>query len=355
MKRISFFLVPFLVLTALAPITPFGIRALAVSGAPITGPGHSSSVLVSTPTATGPDGLDCDHDNGHDPGDDVCTPTPTATDTPTPVVTTDTATPTPTDTPTSTPTDIPCAVCGTATPTDTPTPTTATVTVTTTASSTPSSTPTGLACTTEQSDFTQVAVGSSVEGLGKVAPDLNIKALNNAIRVDASRQPKVYDATGSNGRKIPNGGMDPGGGFSDVQAHLNRQAHHYVFTFAPGVTVNDFSLHMQDFGDWNPGIDPAAKKHPTNHIVLLTGFDAGGVVVAQQTLSYTTPPVEFPTSSDQYGNLQITGDALSAMPGQPGSWAWDITGTGIVKVRLDFGIGFDPNLSLDHVVFTGCR
>jgi hypothetical protein len=153
---------------------------------------------------------------------------------------------------------------------------------------------------------------------------------------------------------IKNGGMDHGGGFSDVQAHLNVEAHHYVFTFTPGSSITDFSIHMLDYGDWNPNLDPKTGKPFTKHFGQLSGLDAGNALVAQQTLQYTTPAQTLPTSSNLYGNLQNTGDAISALPGQLGNWTWHVTGTGIVQVKLDFGDGPDPNLALDHVSFTGC-
>jgi len=56
--------------------------------------------------------------------------------------------------------------------------------------------------------------------------------------------------------------------------------------------------------------------------------------------------------SPVYGNLSISGDAISATPGQPGNWTWNVSGSGIVRVVLDFGGGYDPNIGFDVLLFT---
>jgi hypothetical protein len=317
-----------------------------------------TNIPTNTPTDTptgNPTATNTPTSTPTDPPTNTPTSTPTSTATTTATATnTPTGSPTATNTPTSTPTGTATTtVTATSTPTNTPTGSpTATNTPTNTPTSTPTSTPTNTPTPTvtvcvpkiERSDFTKVPVGSSVEGLGVVAPDLNIDALHTAVRLDANMQPSAYGANGPSGQSIPNGGMDPGG-FSDIQAHEKKEAHHYVFTFTPGMSVNEFSVHMEDFGDYNP-------SNATNHSVQMQAFDAHNVVVAQQTLSYTTPAQVNPKSSDKYGDLQVSGDALSATLSQPGNWLWDITGTGIVKVQLDFGVGYDPNSGLDTIRFT---
>jgi hypothetical protein len=122
-------------------------------------------------------------------------------------------------------------------------------------------------------------------------------------------------------------------------------AHHYTFTFPPTVTICNFSLHMLDFGDFNPTRD-------TDHFAVLRGYDWYGRVVATQILRYTTPPEAFPRSSDRYGNLRITGDALTASEGKPGNWTWQLAASGIVRVTLDFRKGFDPDIGFDSLTFT---
>ena len=84
----------------------------------------------------------------------------------------------------------------------------------------------------------------------------------------------------------------------------------------------------------------------------MTAYDANGQIVSVQELSYTTLAEYGPRSSDLYGDLQVTGDGYTALPGQPGNWTWDVSGTGIVKVVLEFGVGFDPYIGFDTLHFT---
>ncbi|MEO5886059.1 MAG: hypothetical protein ABIQ77_00205 [Anaerolineales bacterium] len=298
-------------------------------------------------------------------GSQTVTPTPTgtrATPTFTPTGTLTPPTPTPTGTlttPTFTPsgtitplTPTPTGTLATATftPTITGTPPTSTATVTGTPP-TPTFTPTGTitppVCTpvVVTANFSQIAIGASVEGLGVVAPGLNIDAKGTAIKVLKDVQPQMYLAPNSGGI---NGGLTAAGGFSDADTRNASQAHLYTFTFAPGTTVSNFSLHMLDFGDLNASL-------ATDHYVSMTAYDVNGAVVAMQELSYTTPPERNPLSSNIYGNLQLSGDAASALPGQPGNWTWNVFGDGIVRVVLQFGVGYDPNIAFDTLTFgTAC-
>src|SRR5687767_12614089 len=173
------------------------------------------------------------------------TPTGTitpATSTPTGTITPATSTPTGTITPpTSTPTGT--ITPATFTPTGTITPATPTLTGTVTP---PTATPTGSitppVCTpvVVTADFSQIMPGNSVEGMGAVAPNLNIDADASpnatAVRIAQGTEPILYNATGS-GTLISNGGIAAGGGFSDRVTQLAGQAHRYTFTFAPGVTA----------------------------------------------------------------------------------------------------------------------
>jgi hypothetical protein len=189
-----------------------------------------------------------------------------------------------------------------------------------------------VACQTPAlADFSQIAVGASVEGLGVVAPDLNINGLGTAVHIVQGAAPGVYASNG-----ITNGGMVADGGFSDPSRVSAVQTHQYTFTFAPGVTVSNFSLHMLDFGDFNP-------TGSTSHLVTMTAFNASNGVVSSQPLSYTTVG----TNSPQYGNMLVAGDAIGALPGQPGNWTWSVSGNGIVRVVLQFGAGHDPNVGFD--------
>ena len=263
-------------------------------------------------------------------------PTSISTATPTGSITA-TATHTPTSTATSTPT-------GSITPT-------ATATTTPTGSITPTATATTPVSTCPPTvifaDFSKVGVNQSVEGFGVVAPFLNIDATGTAVRVAQNADPIIYFAP--NGpAAISNGGLTATGGFSDLVTRQANGVQGYNFTFAPGVSVTNFSLHMLDFGDYNP---PPFSN--TSHYVSLTAYNANNNVVDQQELDYTTMGEVTPRTSNLYGDLRLNGDAVSAPAGQPGNLTWNLSGQGIVRVVLEFAAeGYDPNFALDLLSFT---
>ena len=302
----------------------------------------------STETAWG-NGLDFSGNNWgtyflYEPN--ICKVTPTQSESAT-------LTDSPTNTPASTSTNTPTGLPPTTTPsnTNTPTGTLPTNTLTNTPAGTPptntpaatsTNTPTACQPTVVNADFSKVPLGQSVEGLGVVAPGLNIDAKGTAVKLLPNVEPLAYFSN-NNGVTSLNGYMASNGGFTDLTAKNALQPHLYTFTFAPGLLVSNFSLHMLDFGDWNPTIS-------ANHYVSMTAYDTLGNVIAKQEISYVTPPVGNPQSSDLFGNLAITGDA-SASPGQPGNWTWNISGNGMVKVVLEFGVGYDPNIAFDILSF----
>src|SRR5688572_727601 len=245
-------------------------------------------------------------------------------------------TPTFTSTPTLTAT---ATATGSQTVTSTATPTES-ITPTFTPTFTPTSTGTITVCPPESvvADFSRVGVGDPIEGFGVVAPYLNIDAKGTAIMIQSGQEPFQYRATGT-GTSIVNGGIDPAGGFGDSRTQQRGQPHRYTFTFAPGVSVNDFSLRMLDFGDLNPTL-------ATNHTVTLRAYNAANQVVGEQVLNYTTTPVRLPPG------MQLAGDATGAALGEPGNYPWHVTGTGILKVVLEFGEGYDPNVGFDSLGFT---
>ena len=243
-------------------------------------------------------------------------------------------TPPPTFTPTATSTPT-----FTSTPTGTITPPTSTFTPTPTGSVTPTVTPPVCPPMTITANFANVQAGQSVEGLGVVAPYLNIDAKGTAVKVAEGVNPLVYGAPNVN--FIINGGLAAGGGFSDVVTKNALQPHLYTFSFAQGVSVSNFSLHMLDYGDFNP-------SNSTSHLVTLTAYNLNNALVDQEILDFTS----LANNSPEYGNLILTGDAVDAAPGQPGNWTWNVSGTGIVRIVLEFGVGHDPNIALDLLSFT---
>ncbi|MEW6286369.1 MAG: hypothetical protein AB1509_09070, partial [Chloroflexota bacterium] len=188
-------------------------------------------------------------------------------------------------------------------------------------------------------DFSGVASGESVEGMGKVATGLNIDAKGTAVKIQEGVQPAVYGA--GIGNVVWNGAIGSGG-FSDRETQQAKQPHLYTFTFAPDVSVSSFSLRMLDFGDFNP-------TSATSVYASMTAYNANGFVVAKQELKFSLSGWYL---SPQYGNLIVTGDALQAVPGQPGNWTWKVSGAGIVKVVLEFGSGFDPYIGFDTLSYT---
>jgi len=274
------------------------------------------------------------------------TPTGTitpATPTSTGTLATSTFTPTGTITP-PTPTPTGTLATATFTPTVTGTPPTFTPTVTGTPPTptfTPTVTGTPLVCTPTvvAADFNRVPVGGSVEGLNAVAPGLNIKAKATAIHIVQGAAPAIYGSAAA-GQSPINGGMVAGGGFSDQITQVALQAHQYTFTFAPGLSINNFSLRMLDYGDFNP-------TSSTSHLVTMTAYNASNVAVDTHQLSYSTVG----NNSSLYGNMLVAGDARAAIPGQPGNWIWNVSGSGIVRIVLEFGVGFDPNIGFDTLTF----
>ena len=179
-----------------------------------------------------------------------------------------------------------------------------------------------------------------MEGLGKVSPYLNIDAKGVARKVSQAAPPTIYLAPPGSGNI--NGGLAGDGGFSDVETKDARGAHLYTFTFAPGVSVTNFSLHMLDYGDWNPSLS-------SSHYASMTAYDVNGneIPSAKEELSYTTPTDNLPRSSNLYGDLRFNGDAVAAPVGQPGNWIWNVSGNGITRIVLEFGAGHDPNIAFD--------
>jgi hypothetical protein len=211
-------------------------------------------------------------------------------------------------------------------------------------------------------NFNSVGINQSVEGMGKVAPFLNIQATSpdnpnaEAVRVAQAprdQEPIVYLSPNDGGAH--NGGLVADGGFSDVSTRNLGQAHEYTFTFETGVTVSSFSVQMLDYGDLNQAL-------ALNHRAVMTAFDVNGNRIttpgATQVLEFQTdPPDRAPRHSDKYGDLWLSGDASSArgagLPDQqPGNWTWTISGTGIHSVLLRFPIGHDPNIAFNRVYYS---
>jgi hypothetical protein len=211
-------------------------------------------------------------------------------------------------------------------------------------------------------DLNRVAIGASVEGLNTVGQDLDINAnYGTAVRVVEGQPTPTFAYLAPNGAPgvtpVPNGGLVAGGGFTDLDAKRDGQAHKYTFSFTPGKTITFFALHMLDYGDLNM---PAPLPPSINHLVSMTAYgrDAQGNLVpipgiyTNRELRYTTDPaIRNPRDSNLYGDLYFTGDAVTAPRGQPGNWLWIVSGNGIEQVVLEFGEGYDPNVAFDLLYY----
>ena len=130
----------------------------------------------------------------------------------------------------------------------------------------------------------------------------------------------------------------PGEGFADVDA-----LHDYTFEFKE--TVSDFSLRMVDFGDFNP-------SQSKSHEVVMTAYLADGTLVDVDTLSFTSSSATNPDGPSIPGGLWFTGDACTAVEGEPGNWVFDVAAPGIAKVTLQVLAGLDPKIAFTDMDFT---
>lgn len=172
-------------------------------------------------------------------------------------------------------------------------------------------------------DFTTIAPGESVEGLGRLHPYLNIStSTNNAVALHETLNPFAYRSV--NG--ISNYGMGVLGGFSDAS-----RVHDYTFSFRPDITVSTFTVRMLDYGDFNP-------VGATEHTVSLVAYDVNNNVVNTDTLVFTSDG-----SISNQDELWFTGDSTAAL-GEPGNYAFSVTGSGIARLELEYGsnVGSGP-------------
>lgn len=195
--------------------------------------------------------------------------------------------------------------------------------------------PPGASCATgtlQIIDFESLPAGTPVEGLGAVHADLAITSLPSlspsctpgSARVIEEFNPTFPSYGGATGA---NECLDGTHGFGDDPGC----ALDYEFTFAPGVTVECFSIRMLDFGDLLP-------YGGLTHAVTLSAF-AGVTLVDQDVLTLIAP------------QAVVTGDACN--PGDPGNHLFVVSGTGITRVTLTFDASPDPNVGFDSIQF--CR
>jgi hypothetical protein len=195
-------------------------------------------------------------------------------------------------------------------------------------------------------DFESLQQDTSVEGLGTVHALLDIDAGGNGIVLGEGMLPSTY---GGGLENWPNGCLGNPGGYTygeDSQygqgfADLDKW-HDYLFSFAAGTTVSQFSITMLDFGDYNP-------TNSEYHEVRLAAYDADGYLVDEDVLAYES------TSQLNPPEHRYSGDACFAQPGDLGNYTFEVTGSGIAWVVLEITAGIDPNIAFDDIAFTACE
>ncbi|MDM8564027.1 hypothetical protein QUF74_00065 [Candidatus Halobeggiatoa sp. HSG11] len=195
-------------------------------------------------------------------------------------------------------------------------------------------------------------IGQSIEGSDIMYPGLTFMTSSGKSKIIAEgEEPAIYEADG----KI-NGCIDRG--IADTKRY-----HNYTFWFDSGLTVNDFSLQISDFGDLNPiedsdeeanSDDDLSQTEEPNpilqHSVSLKGYNAQENLVAKDTLNYTTEAGVAYRDDEFFG----TGDACQDELGQLGNYPFNITGSGISKVKLKFKNSeiSDPEFAISNICFT---
>jgi len=198
-------------------------------------------------------------------------------------------------------------------------------------------------------DFSGLTSGSSVEGLGTVHELLNISSSTGGAKaIFAGTGAGAYGASSDPVKansNIRNGGIGALGGFADLDG---KREHVFDFTFAEGVSVENFSLRMLDYGDFN-------KSRATNHSILLTALNSQKEVVDEFVFSYESSKALNPIGLYKGGGR---GDALMASEGDPGLLTLSVSGADITAVQLKYqnngnraNIAGDPNIGFDTLTF----
>lgn len=209
-------------------------------------------------------------------------------------------------------------------------------------------------------DFEGLAVGSSVEGPGKVHPDLEISTRHagqqGAVVIGEGESPALYTGPEGQSEQVSNGclgnpgqyeieGSRYGRGFGDLD-----KVNDYEFTILNGKSVGYFEITMLDFGDFNP---EKTKLHSVELVAYCYRNGQRVILDRDDSFSYSSPEDEWPTTSfdPAKGNLQRTGDACTARPGDPGNYTFHVSGPGITNVELLIKTGPDPEIAFDNIKF----
>jgi hypothetical protein len=188
--------------------------------------------------------------------------------------------------------------------------------------------------------------GLSVVGSNLVAAGLTVEQSggNDVVRIQAEQFPSAYGANLNGVLNVINACAIPGGGLADLGSgdySPPTKKHEYVFEFAE--PVKKFQIGVLDWGDYLP-----FGACPNNYCSMVMTAYAGDEVVGTSEMGFHTTGTKAKRVTDEYGDLQTTGDACLAAEGQPGRFVIGVNGRGITKVTLNFANkqSMDPHVSL---------
>lgn len=199
--------------------------------------------------------------------------------------------------------------------------------------------------------------GDSVVGDSLLVPGLVIAQSDGNDVVFTRYGQSVAAAYGANENGHPNvhnACMPKGAGIVDAGTpggDTTTRKHRYVFTFSGGTTVSDFRVQLLDWGDYLP----FGACTDDRCSLLMRGFDAGNNQIASGEVFFTSSSSAVNSRpTNEYGTMNLAGDACMATPGQPGNATFSIAGAGIARVELFFEnqTDMDPNVAITDISFT---
>jgi len=193
--------------------------------------------------------------------------------------------------------------------------------------------------------------GQSVVGQGVVHPILNIET-SGGNDVVALREQVFPPAYGGGEDNIVNDCLGPDGGFADLghsPFSFSTKNHQYAFAFTKPIT--EFTIRMVDWGDFLP----FGGNGDQTYAMTMTAYNAANDVVDTDTIQFTSDSTAIQSRpSNEFGPLNIAGDACLATAGQPGNYTFHVQGSGIVRVTLAprDRPSTDPHMALSNLGFT---
>jgi hypothetical protein len=177
--------------------------------------------------------------------------------------------------------------------------------------------------------------GDSVEELGAVHPLLNIdlsNSDNNLVLIKRNEITSIYDyaydANTSSPNDTKNGCLngDYGIGCINGSPKINDTI---SFEFPEGVTISYFSITMLDYGDWiHVGANPLTLK--------IIPFDCDSNPISGSAIEQTF----------------YKSNIYDACGGNEGKKRYEINGSGINKIQIEFINGVDRGVGFDDICFT---